>query len=71
LTRDPSDRELRVLRRGLDQHLEHYRRNPAGAADVLQTGEAIADSALNAVEVAAWTATSSLIMNLDEALTKE
>ena len=71
LTRDPSERELKVLRRGLEQHLEHYRRNPAGAADVLQTGEAIADSALNAVEVAAWTATSSLIMNLDEALTKE
>ncbi len=71
LTRDPSVREIAVLRRGLEQHLNHYRRHPADAAEVLRTGESLADSTLNAIEVAAWTAMSSLILNLDEALTKE
>ena len=71
LTRDPNAREIAVLRRGLEQHLDHYRRHPTDAAEVLKTGESPADSTLNAIEVAAWTATSSLILNLDEALTKE
>lgn len=71
LTRAPSERETQVLRRGLEQHLDHYRRHPADATEVLRTGESLADSTLNATEVAAWTAISSLILNLDEALTKE
>ena len=71
LTRDPSQREITVLRRGLEQHLDHYRRHPTDAAEVLHMGESPADSTLNATEVAAWTATCSLILNLDEALTKE
>ncbi len=71
LTRDPSEREIKVLRRGLEQHLDHYGRHPNEANEVLRTGESLADSTLNATDVAAWTATSSLILNLDEALTKE
>ena len=71
LTRDPSVREIAVLRRGVEQHLEHYRRHPTDATEVLRTGESLADVTLNPIETAAWTATSSLILNLDEAITKE
>ncbi|MBC7816920.1 MAG: DUF1553 domain-containing protein [Planctomycetaceae bacterium] len=71
LTREPNDRELTVLRRGLERHLANYREHPAEAAAVLRTGESAADTSLDPVEVAAWTAISGLILNLDEAVTKE
>ncbi len=71
LTREPTDRELTVLRRGLERHLANYREHPAAAAAVLRTGEAEPNATLDPVEVAAWTAVSGLILNLDEAVTKE
>ncbi|MFM9963656.1 MAG: DUF1553 domain-containing protein [Planctomycetaceae bacterium] len=71
LTREPSERELIVLRRGLERHLANYREHPAEAIAVLRTGESAADTSLDPVEVAAWTAISGLILNLDEAVTKE
>ena len=71
LTRHPTDRELTVLKRGIERHLAHYRQHPAEAAAVLQTGESVADASLDPIEVAAWTAACGLILNLDEAVTKE
>jgi hypothetical protein len=71
LTREPTDRELTVLRRGVEQHLAHYRGHREEAAAVLRTGETPTDPSLDPVEVAAWTAISGLILNLDEAVTKE
>ncbi len=71
LTREPNDREIAVLRNGVVRHLAHYRAHPAEAVDVLRTGESPADATLDPVEVAAWTAVSGLILNLDEAVTKE
>lgn len=70
LTRDPTDRELIVLRRGIERHLAHYREHPAEATAVLQTGESVAEASLDPVEVAAWMAACGLILNLDEAVTK-
>ncbi len=71
LTRQPTDRELDVLRRGLEQHLARYREHPEAAARMLQTGEFPADQQLAPADLAAWTAVCSLILNLDEAVTKE
>jgi len=71
LTREPNDREVAVLQRGVERHLAHYRAHPAEAAEVLRTGESPVDATLDPVEVAAWTAVSGLILNLDEAVTKE
>ena len=71
LTRDPNEREIAVLRRGVARHLAHYRDHPAEAAEVLRTGESPVDAGLDSVEVAAWTAVSGLILNLDEAVMKE
>ena len=71
LTRDPTDRESAVLKRGVEQHLAHYRAHRDEAAVVIRTGESAANTSLDPVEVAAWTAVSGLILNLDEAVTKE
>jgi hypothetical protein len=71
LTREPNERELDVLKRGLQRHSAHYRAHPDEAAAVLRIGEAAADASLDPVDVAAWTAITGLILNLDEAVTKE
>ena len=71
LTRDPTARELAVLKRGVERHLTHYRQHRDEAITVLQTGESVVDASLDPVEVAAWTAACGLILNLDEAVTKE
>ena len=71
LTREPTDREAAVLKRGVEQHLAHYRAHRDEAADVIRTGESAVDASLDPVEVAAWTAVAGLILNLDEAVMKE
>lgn len=71
LTRDPTDREMTVLKRGVERHLAHYREHRDEAFAVLRTGESVAEASLDPVEVAAWTAACGLILNLDEAVTKE
>ena len=71
LTREPNDRELTVLRRGLERHLANYRQHPDEAVAALKTGESESNASLDPIEVAAWTAVSGLILNLDEAVTKE
>ena len=71
LTREPNEREMTVLNRGVERHLAHYRQHRDEAVAVLQTGESVADASLDPTEVAAWTAVCGLILNLDEAVTKE
>jgi hypothetical protein len=71
LTREPDARELSVLRRSIERHLAHYREHREEATAVLKTGESGANPSLDPAELAAWTAVGGLILNLDEAVTKE
>jgi hypothetical protein len=71
LSRAPSEAELGILRQSLDRHLTEYRTDPATAKKLLRTGEAKADAKLDAAELAAYAQMCSLILNLDEAVTKE
>ena len=67
LTRDPTPEERSQLRAYLDQQREGLRRNPAEA-------HRLVDSDLGAEkvrELAAWTLLSSVLMNLDEFITRE
>jgi hypothetical protein len=71
LSRSPTAAELRVLRAGFDRHLDFYRRDPKAAAKLIQAGASRPDTGLDVAELAAYTATASLILNLDEAITRE
>jgi hypothetical protein len=71
LSRSPSEAELGILRRALDRHLTEYRADPVAAKKLLRIGEAKADPKLDAAELAAYAQVCSLILNLDEAVTKE
>ncbi len=65
-----SARELAVLGKLLDQQLAAYRQNPDAVKKLLGVGESPADGKLDPAELAAWTTVASVILNLDETITK-
>jgi hypothetical protein len=71
LGRPPAERELGKLRDSLRFYLDHFRANPRAAADFTSQGETPRDKRIEASELAAYTAVASLILNLDETVTKE
>jgi hypothetical protein len=70
-SRQPGERESQVLLKSLNQQMDYFRRNPQEAAKLLSVGEKKNDGKLDAAEVAAYAATASLILNLDEVITKQ
>jgi hypothetical protein len=71
LARSPTSAELQILRAGLARHVEHFRQRPQAAVELLTVGESSYDKKLDAVELAAYSTTANLILNLDEAITKQ
>jgi hypothetical protein len=71
MARAPRPDEERTLLAGLRFHLERYRRDPAAAKQLLAVGEYSSDPRLDPAELAAYTASAGLILNLDEVVTKE
>jgi hypothetical protein len=71
LARAPKDREDQVLTKTLEQFRARYAAHPETAKKFLNQGKSPRDPSLNPVELAAYTGISSLILNLDETVTKE
>jgi hypothetical protein len=69
--RKPGQAEIGVLTATLDRALAHYKADPDSAAKLLAIGEKPRDAGLDAVEQAAYTLVGNLLLNLDEAITKE
>lgn len=69
-SRTPTPAETELLSARLEALTQHYRQHPEDATKLLSVGESTREENLDAVEHAAYTALCSLIMNLDEALTK-
>src|SRR5204863_5292700 len=69
--RAPSSSELAVLEAGLNARREQYRKDSAAAEKLLTAGEAPLDPALDVVELAAYTTAAGVILNLDEAITRQ
>lgn len=71
VARPPAPREASLLRAALDTYLAEYKANPEAAVKYLQQGESPTDQELDAGELAAYSALASLILNMDETITKE
>jgi len=71
LGRAPSEKELGVLRGSLAYHLDHFASRAAERDAFLAHGDSPSDAALDKRELAAYMAVASLLMNTDEAVTKE
>jgi hypothetical protein len=69
--RRPRAVEMKILRAGWDDYLAQYRKDRKAALKLIRTGEAKRDKGLDVSELAAYTAVASLILNLDETITKE
>jgi hypothetical protein len=69
-TRKPTPAELKVLREVLKQQLAEYRRDKTAAEKLLSVGSFKAKDDLDDAELAAWTTIASMILNLDETVTK-
>ena len=71
ISRRPDETEVRILLLNLEKQEDYFRRNPEEAKKLLAVGEKRNDEKLSAVQLAAYSATASLILNLDEAITKQ
>jgi hypothetical protein len=71
LARPPKPAELKILLGGFERHRSRYRQHPSAALDLLSVGESPRNEQLDPVDLAAYTAVGGLILNLDEAITKE
>jgi hypothetical protein len=69
--RPPKPAELKVLLGSLEHYRVRYGNDRAAARKLVSVGESQRDERLDVSELAAYTAAASLILNLDEAITKE
>jgi hypothetical protein len=69
-SRQPDAVELQTLLDNLDAQLNWFRQRPAEAGKLLMIGERRNDTALPQTELAAYAVTASLLLNLDEVITK-
>lgn len=69
-SRYPEVDELAVLRAVFEAQLEAYRADPESATALLSVGDSTPDPELDAPTFAAWTVLGSLLLNLDETVTK-
>jgi uncharacterized protein DUF1549/uncharacterized protein DUF1553/concanavalin A-like lectin/glucanase superfamily protein/cytochrome c len=70
-SRRPRDIELQVLLRNLSWQMNYFSRNRREAKRLLSVGKRRNDAKFDTVELAAYTAIASLILNLDEVITKQ
>jgi hypothetical protein len=70
MCRNPTGHELKILLAGFTDQLERYRNDPKAAAEFISVGESPRDKKLDVPELAAYTMTCSVIMNLDEMINK-
>jgi hypothetical protein len=69
--RRPNSQEMTVLREALAGYLADFTRDAAAARKFVSQGESARDEKLDVSELAAYSALASLMLNLDETITKE
>ncbi|MFO0868434.1 MAG: DUF1549 and DUF1553 domain-containing protein [Pirellulales bacterium] len=69
--REPTADELRILTAGLEHDLARLREQPDSARRLITFGQSVPPGALDPVELAAYALAANVILNLDEAITRE
>ena len=70
-SRMPTSEELRILTAGLERRLAKYQADPESAKKLLAVGDKKQSPQFDPIELAAYTLTANVILNLDETVTKE
>ena len=71
LSREPSARELEIMRQGVERDTQRFLRDIPGAEKLIALGEAKAKVGLIPAELAAFTLAANVLLNLDECVTRE
>ncbi|MCI0362969.1 MAG: DUF1553 domain-containing protein, partial [Phycisphaerales bacterium] len=71
LGRAPSDAELRILRNNLRFHLDHFAGKNDDIEAFLKQGDSRPDSTIDRRELAAYASVASVLLNMDEMVTKQ
>ncbi|HVX11671.1 MAG TPA: PSD1 and planctomycete cytochrome C domain-containing protein [Pirellulales bacterium] len=70
LARLPNDREANVMRRVVEEQRATFRADHDAALKLLSVGESPRDERFEPAELAAWATAASVLLNLDEAITR-
>ena len=70
LSRPPSDSEEGTMEQILAEASDHFVADPHSAEEFLSIGDSVPDPSLSPTEVAAWTTAMSVLLNLDECISK-
>jgi hypothetical protein len=70
VARHPGEQELAALQRTFERQLSIFQTNQQAALELLGVGESPRVTPGDPTELAAWTMVASVILNLDETLTK-
>jgi hypothetical protein len=68
--RVPTEKEIAVLAAVHDAQHAHFRQETGAAEKLLSVGESARNEQLEPAELAAWSVVASMILNLDEAVTR-
>ena len=68
--RHPTETELSLLQRSLERYGDRFRKSPAAAEELLAHGETPRNKSLDSAELAAYTSVASVLLNMDETMTK-
>jgi hypothetical protein len=71
LARPPAARQAEVLGRAFEKFAAQFHADPKAAAAFVHAGDSAVRPGLDTVELAAYASVASLILNMDEAITKE
>lgn len=71
LSRKPMPKERQIIQAAKDRFSQRYQAAPQEANRLLDQGEAPLSRKLSRVELAAWTQVASLMLNLDETITRQ
>lgn len=69
-SRVPTQKELDVLSKTIEQRLAQYRVDSDAAARTVSVGDSLSDESLDQTNLAAWTTVARMILNLSEFVTK-
>ncbi len=69
--RQPSGDELDALRQGISGDLRRFEEQPEQAKQLLGVGASTVDATVPTAELAAYTITANVLLNLDEFVTRE
>ncbi len=69
--REPSAEEVKILAAGLAKRLGKYQQQADAAKQLVSLGATAPDAKLSATELAAYTVTANVLLNLDEVVTRE